>query len=235
MFGKYRSAGCGAPSETRYSDSSEDVTKGKGKEGMDAKVNEIQSFQGSEKATQHSEGINKGSEVSAAQMRRGRVKRSTSYSEANSEHAIISPDKVADVSSERFESQPGHIDRLKVAKPDTVSHSSTGESSAESDPRSADQTEARTQQDVNRKEDLSPTLSSVRNPEKHASTSPERAEGGELNIKNDSLQFFSQDQSFQVAPTQVKPSFETNFRMMGALQNFLDFSSSLCRAAFSSK
>lgn len=170
-------------------------------EGRDTKTSENQSFQ---KAQQHSEGINKGSEMG--------------YSEANSGYVIASPGKAAHLSIERLECEPGHIDHFQVAKPDKVAHSRTctGESSAESVPRSADQAEVGSQLDVSRKEDrmlkashMSPTPSSARSLEKHASASPKRADGGEVNLRNDSLQFFSQDQSFQVAPTQVKPSFDT--------------------------
>jgi len=217
LFGKYRKAGRGALSESRYSESSEDVTKGKGR---DTKASEIQSVQGSEKALQHSGGTNRGLEMSAAQMRPGRVKRSPSYSEAISGHVIASPGQVAHVSSEHLESEPGHLDQLKVAKPDKVAHSRTcsGASSGESDPRFANHAEVGSQQDVSRKEDrlhkALPTCltpNSARSLENHVSTFPKSAEGGETNLKIDSLQFFSQDQSFQVAPTQVKPPSDANF------------------------
>ena len=177
MFGKYRPlsytrAGRGAPSQTRSIASSRDVTKSKQIGGTN-KNSESQSSQCSEKATQQSEGINLGSEVTGAWLRRSRL-----------------------------ESDAGHVDQSQVTEPGEVARSSsTGESSGE-----ADQTEVRSYQDVSRKEDeilealyTNHASRTVKSSEKHASTSAKRTDG----IKNDSLEFFSQDQSFHVAPTQV--------------------------------
>lgn len=159
------------------------MTIGKQIGGRDTKTYESQTSPYLEKATQHSEGINVASEVSGAWLRRGIL-----------------------------DSEPEHIDQSQVAKPGKVTHprSSTEESSAGSDPRSADQTEVRSHQDVSRKEEQIPeafhtnhSSRSVKSSEKHGRTSPKRTDGGDVNTKNDSLEFFSQDQSFHVAPTQV--------------------------------
>ena len=185
-FGKCRHfsstrAGRGAPSQTHSIETTRDMTNGKQIGERNIKTNDSQSSQCSEKVTQQSEGINLGSEVSGAWLRRG-----------------------------MSESEPGHMDQSQVAKPGEDAHSSSpGESSAESDPRFGDQTEVRSQQDVSEEEDQSPealhTSGTVKSPEKHASTSVKRSDGGEVNTKNDSLEFFPQDQSFYVAPTQVNP------------------------------
>lgn len=151
-------------------------------------MGEARESPGSEEARQLTD--NNGSKRSVA---------SDADSDADSGDAGASPGRDAHITSERFEFKP------ELVKLEPSSASSSDESSAESDPKSAALAEVESQAE---KEDPTPeslTPGTVKSPEKlHAVPSPKRVEAGDLNLRNDSLQFFSQDQSFQVAPTQVR-------------------------------
>lgn len=191
--------------------------EGKGLETVNTKScgSPGQSSQSTKHAKQESEGINLGSEVSGSWLRR--VRGIASNFDAVSQQVIATRGDVAHSSSTTEESsaerEPRHVDELEFRKPDKVAHlrSACYERSAESEPRFADETETRDQEIENRHKNLvsagghmNHTPSRVNSRERHADISSKKVEDGGVNMKNDSVEFFSQDQSFQVAPAQVR-------------------------------